>query len=127
MGAAKVLPYYTLAEWEQWEGNWELIEGLPFAISPTPLTKHQRIALNIAKQFNQQLEKCKGCKVYQSIDWIIKDDTVLQPDVMVVCGNIEHRLNFAPELTVEILSQATALKDRNNKFFKLLIKLLCNV
>ena len=60
MGAAKVLPYYTLAEWEQWEGNWELIEGLPFAISPTPLTKHQRIALNIAKQFNQQLEKCKG-------------------------------------------------------------------
>ena len=41
----------------------------------------------------------------------------MQPDVLVVCGNIRHRLNFPPELCIEILSPATALKDRNNKFF----------
>jgi len=117
MGAAKVLPYYTIADWERWEGDWEIIEGLPFAMSPAPLPKHQRIALNIAEQFNQSLKKCKTCKVYLAIDWIIKEDTILQPDVLVVCGSIKHRLNFPPELTIEILSPATALKDRNNKFF----------
>jgi Uma2 family endonuclease len=117
MGAAKVLPYYTFTDWERWEGDWELIEGLPFAMSPAPLPKHQRIALNVAQQLNQHLENCKTCKVYQAIDWIIKEDTILQPDVLVVCGNIKHRLNFPPELTIEILSPATALKDRKNKFF----------
>jgi Uma2 family endonuclease len=117
MGAAKVLPYYTIADWERWEGDWEIIEGLPFAMSPAPLPKHQRITLNIAEQFNQSLKKCKACKVYHAIDWIIKEDTILQPDVVVVCGNIKHRLDFPPELCMEILSPATALKDRNNKFF----------
>ena len=68
MDAAKVLPYYTIADWERWEGNWEIIEGLPFAMSPAPLPKHQRIALNAAQQLNQFLEKCKQCKVYQAID-----------------------------------------------------------
>ena len=57
-----------------------------------------------------------GCNVYQAIDWIINDDTILQPDVLIVCGEIKHLLDFAPVLVVEILSKATALKDRNNKF-----------
>jgi len=117
MGAVKVLPYYTFTDWERWGGAWELIEGLPFAMSPAPMPKHQRIALNSAQQLNQQLKNCKACKVYQAIDWIIKDDTILQPDVLVVCGNIKRRLNFPPELCIEILSPATALKDRNNKFY----------
>lgn len=116
MGAAKILPYYTIADWERWEGNWELIEGIPFAMSPAPMPKHQRIALNIAQQFNEGLENCKACKVYQAIDWIIDDDTILQPDVLIVCNPIKHRLNFPPELVVEILSPATALKDRNSKY-----------
>lgn len=117
MGATKILPYYTFSDWERWEGDWELIEGLPFAMSPAPMPKHQRISGNIFQQCNQSLKKCKACKIYQAIDWIIKEDTILQPDVLVVCGNIKHRLNFPPELCIEILSPATALKDRNNKFF----------
>ena len=32
-------------------------------------------------------------------------------------GDIKRSLNFPPELTVEILSKTTALKDRNNKFY----------
>ena len=116
MGAVKVLPYYTVAEWEWWDGKWELIEGIPFAMSPAPLPKHQRIAGNLFQEFNLQLKKCRHCKVYLAIDWQIKEDTILEPDLLVVCGDIKRRLNFAPELTVEILSKATALKDRNNKF-----------
>jgi Uma2 family endonuclease len=116
MSTAKILPYYTISDWEHWEGQWELLEGLPFAMSPAPLPKHQRIALNVAQQFNIQLKKCKACKVYQAIDWIISEDTIAEPDVLVVCKEIKYRLDFPPELVIEILSSSTALKDRNNKF-----------
>ena len=116
MSAAKIIPYYTIADWERWEGNWELVEGLRFAVSPAPMPKHQRISGNLFSLLNEELKNCKTCKVYQAIDWIITDDTILQPDVLVVCKPVKHRLNFPPELVVEILSPATALKDRNSKF-----------
>ena len=114
---AKILPYYTIADWEQWEGKWELIEGIPYAMSPSPLPKHQRIAGNLYQEFNLQLKNCKQCKVYNAIDWQITNDTVLQPDVLVVCNDPGKRLKFPPQLTVEILSPGTALKDRNSKFY----------
>ncbi|MCO6492710.1 MAG: hypothetical protein J5I98_30105 [Phaeodactylibacter sp.] len=28
------LPRYTVSDWEQWEGKRELIDGIPFALSP---------------------------------------------------------------------------------------------
>lgn len=116
MSAAKILPYYTIDDWQWWQGKWELIEGIPFAMSPAPMPKHQRISGNLYEQFNNALRKCKTCKVYQAIDWVIADDTLLEPDVLVVCKPIESRLNFPPELIVEILSPSTAIKDRNSKF-----------
>ena len=116
MSAAKILPYYTIKDWEWWEGKWELIEGIPFAMSPAPIPKHQRIVINLTQQLNEQLKVCKKCKVYASIDWQITSDTILQPDVLVVCGDAGKRLNFPPELIIEILSPSTALKDRNSKY-----------
>ena len=116
--AARVLPYYTFVDWEQWEGQWELIEGIPYAMSPTPIPKHQRIAVGISTEFHLQLKKCDNCSVYQPIDYRITDDTILEPDILIVCGEITKKyLDFPPALVVEILSPSTALKDRNNKFF----------
>lgn len=86
-------------------------------MSPALLPKHQRIAGNLFQEFNLQLEKCRHCKVYLAIDWQVKEDTILEPDLLVVGGDIKRSLNFPPELTVEILSKTTALKDRNNKFY----------
>ena len=114
---AKILPYYTIEEWEQWKGKWELIEGIPYAMSPAPVPKHQRIALNLAQSFNLKLNKCKSCKVYQTIDWQVTDDTVLQPDILIICNDPGKRLKFPPQLIVEILSPSTSLKDRNSKFY----------
>jgi hypothetical protein len=54
--AVKILPHYTYVEYEQWEGQWELIEGIPYAMSPLPsfpihflwaIAKH----LSISKKF----------------------------------------------------------------------------
>ncbi len=51
------------------------------------------------------------------LDYIVKSDTVIQPDVLIVCEEIKNKyLDFPPALVVEILSPATAMKDRNNKF-----------
>ena len=63
------------------------------------------------------MKGCKHCKVYHPIDYRVSDDTIIQPDMLIVCGEIEKEyLDFAPALVVEILSPSTALKDRHSKF-----------
>ena len=114
--AEKYRPYYTYDEYAQWEGHWELIEGMPYAMSPLPVPEHQRISLKLCMSFEEALSGCKQCKVYPPIDWKIAEDTVVQPDVLVVCKKIEKKfLDFPPSLVIEILSPSTASKDRNEK------------
>lgn len=115
--AIKILPHYTYEDYEQWEGRWEVIDGVPYAMSPLPVPKHQRIAANLTSEFRIALKKCKKCTAYQPLDYKIKEDTIIQPDMLVVCKPINKKyLDFPPSLVVEILSPSTALKDRHTKF-----------
>jgi len=115
--AVKILPHYTYSDWEQWDGLWELIEGIPYAMSPLPIPKHQKIAAALTTEFTIALKGCRQCTAYQPIDYRVADDTILQPDMLVVCGEITKKfLDFPPALVVEILSPATALKDRHGKY-----------
>lgn len=60
---------------------------------------------------------CNKCADYQPIDYRVADDIILQPDFLVVCGEITKAyLDFPPVLVVEILSPSTALKDRHTKY-----------
>lgn len=112
----KILPHYTYDDYVQWEGRWELIDGIPYAMSPQPVPKHQRIAANLTAEFRTALKRCNRCIAYQPIDYVIASDIILQPD-MVVCKPISKKfLDFPPALVVEILSPSTALKDRHTKF-----------
>ncbi len=48
---------------------------------------------------------------------MISEDTIVQPDLLVVCQEItKPYLDFPADLLIEVLSPATALKDKNNKF-----------
>jgi Uma2 family endonuclease len=115
--AAKILPHYTHQDWEQWEGQWELIEGIPYAMSPLPVPKHQKIAMALGSEFTVALKSCNECTAYQPIDYRVSNDTIVQPDMLVVFGEItKSYLDFPPALVLEILSPATALKDRHNKY-----------
>ena len=115
--ATKILPHYTYEDWLHWEGRWELIEGFPYAMSPMPIPQHQIIANNLGAIFYIALKECKACKVMQAIDYKVAHDTIIQPDVLIVCKEIEKKyLDFPPSLVVEILSPSTALKDRHTKF-----------
>lgn len=117
--ANKIIPHYTYDDWIHWEGKWELIDGHPIAMSPTPVPPHQRAAAELITELTLALRKssCKKCKVYDSLDYKITDDTILVPDILIICGDVKKKyLDFAPVLIVEILSPSTALRDRNTKY-----------
>lgn len=120
MGSAiKFLPQYTYTDYCQWEGKWEIIAGIPYAMSPAPIPKHQYIASNLNGEIRNaiKIENCKKCRVSQPIDYLIANDTVVQPDVLVYCGKTtKPYLDFTPKLVAEILSPATAMKDCHTKF-----------
>ena len=118
--AIKILPHYTYDEYCKWEGRWELIEGIPYAMSPAPAPKHQFISNNIKYELKNAIKVagCKNCKVYDFIDIKVAEDTILQPDAVVVCSEIiKPFLDFPAALVVEILSPSSVLKDRNTKFY----------
>ena len=115
--AEKYRPHYTDEEYCLWEGKWELIEGMPYAMSPAPIPQHQTINANLYTSFKEALKiSCKKCKAYIPVDWKIAEDTVVQPDLLIVCDKIEKKfLDYPPVFIVEILSPLTAAKDRGEK------------
>lgn len=118
--AHKYLPHYTYDDYLRWEGQWELIDGIPYAMSPAPIPPHQLVANNLGAEFRAALKKGRcQCKAYMPIDYKLSDDTVFQPDLLIVCQPITKKfLDFPPALVVEIPSEATWMKDRNVKFPK---------
>ena len=118
MLAEKYIPRYTIEDYKHWQGDWELIEGIPFAMAPSPFGKHQKILVNIATAFNIEKFKCseKKYNVYAELDWIIDEETVVRPDILITCEEVEKHLKSAPKLIVEIISKSTATKDEEIKF-----------
>ncbi len=117
--AVEDLPHYTYDDYAQWEGQWELIAGIPYSMAPSPMMKHQRISFKIASQLDSLLSGCEAnCYFYEAIDWQITEDTIVQPDVLVVCGDFEEgkKLETTPVLVFEILSPSTRKKDRVLKY-----------
>lgn len=77
---------------------------------------YQRVCGNLFRQFHEQLEECPYCFVLVYTDWEIAEDTVLRPDIIVVCGEIGERLPRRPELIVEVVSRSTARREERIKF-----------
>lgn len=117
MPTADELPHYHYEDYVNWEGDWELIKGIPYAMTPSPTLRHQHISQKIARYLDEALDNCPECQAVLAIDWIISDDTVVQPDNLVICHQEQSDfLTQAPVLIFEILSPSTARKDRITKF-----------
>ena len=115
--AKKYPPRYTYEDYKIWEGDWELIDGLPYAMDPSHFGKHQRIVSELVCQLGDQLESCsERYFIYPSLDWIVSEDTVVRPDIMVVCREIEEYLRETPDLVVEVVSPSTIQKDEKLKY-----------
>ena len=103
---------YTYKDYVEWdtEIRYELFEGIPYAMS-APSENHQRLVGNVHLIFGSYLEG-KPCRVRVSpydvrLNPDEGDDTVFQPDVLVVCDNskiTKGGLKGAPDIAVEVMS-----------------------
>jgi Uma2 family endonuclease len=76
--------------------------------------------MKIAAHLMSLLGNCGKCRPLMPVDWEIAPDTVVQPDVLVVCSDSDFledvKLTIPPVLVFEILSPSTARKDRIIKY-----------
>ena len=107
----KYLPRYTYEDYKNWQGDWELIGGIPYALA-SPSFKHQRIVGKIFRYLDEELEeKCPDCVVGIDTDYIVSEDTVLRPDVFITCERVEDKLLKPPKVVFEVISPSTREKD----------------
>lgn len=116
---------YTYSDYITWpdEERWELIDGVPYAMSPAPSQAHQSVSWRIAFQLATYL-KGKPCQAFTApfdvrLNANEEDNTVVRPDILVVCDKAKldgKCCNGAPDFVVEILSSSTATQDRVQKF-----------
>jgi len=129
--AEKQKERYTYRDYLNWDDGerWELIDGVPYNMTPAPNRAHQKISGELFRQFANFLIG-KPCLVYAAPfdvrlpeeDESLSDiSTVVQPDISVVCDSAkldDAGCVGAPDLIVEILSPSTARRDRKEKFIR---------
>ena len=108
---------YTYEDYKKWEGDWELIEGVPLAMAPSPISIHQIISGKFYKELEEIIEECENCFVMIEEDYIVDEDTILKPDIALVCNeDIYSFIKNTPKLIVEVISPSTIKRDEKIKF-----------
>ncbi len=111
------LPRYTYDDYCQWEGDWELIEGVPYAMAPAPVKIHQLLAGYLFAELMDDTDECPDCETLLDTDWKVDSETTVRPDVAVVCNDQHPKyISKTPEIVFEVISPSTAAKDENLKF-----------
>ena len=114
MGA---IEYYSYDDYVQWEGKWELIYGYPLMMAPSPKITHQAIANLIAFELTSSIYECEYCIVVAEQDWKISDETIVKPDVVMICNEPNNSyITKPPKIVVEVISKSTARRDEVTKF-----------
>jgi len=96
--------------------RYELIGGELF-MTPSPITKHQRISRELAFALLQFAKKEKiGEVFYAPFDVYLDKENVVQPDILYVSQERlmiigEKNIQGAPDITVEIISESSAYRD----------------
>jgi Uma2 family endonuclease len=111
------MPHYTVADYWTWSGEWELWDGVAIAMTPSPFGRHQQIVSRMLRIFGRAIsESGCDCEPISELDWVVAEDTVVRPDLMLLCGGVpEKYLETAPALVVEVTSESTAAHDRGFK------------
>lgn len=111
--ASQYQPHYTVDDYQRWEGDWELWDGVAIAMSPSPFGRHAQLLARLAMVLGNAIDgaDCSATALVE-IDWIVSDDTVLRPDLTIVCGGVpERHVQQTPALVVEVLSASTRERD----------------
>ena len=117
--------YYDYKNWELKKGErYEIINGGVYAMA-APNTRHQIILMELSKQIAVFLTG-KTCKVFPApfdvrlyYEEDESDDTVVQPDITVVCDKEklgDEGCRGAPDFVAEILSPSNTAIEMQRKF-----------
>ncbi|MCL2099737.1 MAG: Uma2 family endonuclease [Oscillospiraceae bacterium] len=113
---------YSYADYIKWDGKtrYELIDGAAYAMA-SPSQEHQEISGEFFRQLANFL-RGKPCKVFHApfdvrLNYDSYDDTVVQPDILIVCDKSKlngRSVKGAPDMIIEIMSSNT----RHDTFVK---------
>jgi Uma2 family endonuclease len=119
---------YTYSDYKDWElaegERYELIDGMVYAMS-APNDQHQAISMELCRQMANYLygKTCKIRAAPYDVRLFYKedesDDTVVQPDISVICDDRNRGPEGgrgAPNLIVEILSPSNTSEEYVRKF-----------
>ena len=120
--------YHTFGDYLTWpeDVRYELIDGEAYMMAPAPTVSHQDIAGEVYYQLRNALQD-KPCRaLIAPVDVRLPKadeadeqiDTVVQPDVLVVCDKSkvsERGIRGAPDWVLEVLSPSTAGHDQVKK------------
>jgi len=113
-----VQDYMNLPESE--EKRHELLEGEIYVV-PSPNTIHQAIVRKISRAFEDYvLSRGMGTIFFAPLDVVLSNEDVVQPDILFVSTErtsiiTEQNIQGAPDIVLEVLSRATASRDRTLK------------
>ncbi|MCL2411402.1 MAG: Uma2 family endonuclease [Treponema sp.] len=117
---------YTYADYLEWEGleRYQLINGEAYLMA-SPSVAHQAIAMGLSVKFGNWLSG-KSCQVFAApLDVRLfpkqdkSDNTVLQPDLLVVCDKkklSKGSVDGPPDLVIEIVSPSNTHSQLFHKF-----------
>ncbi len=114
IGPQRAADYWKLPEGEPVE----LIQGR-LIVSPSPSFLHQTISLLFSEIRLNAARNGGGWAAAAPIDVVLSDDTILQPDLFYVSKSrreiVKPRVEGAPDLVIEILSESNTRCDRVDK------------
>jgi Uma2 family endonuclease len=129
--AKKLDRRYTYGDYRTWpeDERWELIRGVAWNMSPAPSVPHQALIVELGGMIRDFLLRQQlPCRLFVApVDVFFANrpdqpeddvDTVVQPDVVVVCDPAKVRRNGihgAPDWVIEVLSPHTSPKDLREK------------
>ncbi|MBS3943143.1 MAG: Uma2 family endonuclease [Dethiobacter sp.] len=119
---------YTYADYLAWPASerWEIYDGTAY-MQAAPSWQHQSVTGELYRQLSNHFVG-KRCRVFAApFDLCLAEhnetddevDTVVQPDVVVVCDESKLRKTGyfgVPALIIEVTSPATSRRDRVSKF-----------
>jgi Uma2 family endonuclease len=98
----------------------EIIGGEHF-VTPSPVTRHQRISLNLLYLIRSYLEEHPTGELFGApFDVLLSDFDVVVPDIVYISRERSHfitakNLQGPPDLAIEILSPSTKSRDKRLK------------
>ena len=117
---------YTYADYLEWEGpeRYQLINGEAYMMA-SPSVSHQAVVMGLSSKFDVWLQG-KPCKVFAApLDVRLfpkkdrSDNTVFQPDLLVVCDSkklSKKSVDGPPDLIIEIMSPSNTHSQLFYKF-----------